>query len=127
MAASRPRGERPRLSWSGGTERPNVTLSAPSCNGECYAGLVRSASKRMTYLIGLACVVLAARVVYAQCSTGTREATTAVHNAPYDATFTFCRLAYESGPGGYYYYGLPAWAHGYPSSERSLMKILEGI
>jgi hypothetical protein len=71
--------------------------------------------------------VLAARVVYAQCGTGTREATTAVHNAPYDGTFTFCRLAYESGPGGYYYYRLPAWAHGYPSSERSLMKILEGL
>lgn len=63
----------------------------------------------------------------AQCSTGTRDPTTEVRNAPYDARLTFCRLTYETGRGGYYYYGLPAWAHGYPTAERSLMKILEGV
>ena len=92
-----------------------------------YADSVRSPSKRLTYLIGLAGVALAVRVVYGQCNTGTREASTAVNNAPYDGRFTFCRLAYQTGPGGYYYYRLPAWAHGYPTAERSLMKILEGL
>jgi hypothetical protein len=72
-------------------------------------------------------LTVAAHVVYAQCGSGTREATTEVHNAPYDAELTFCRLSFESGPGGYYYYRLPAWAHGYPTAERSLMKILDGI
>jgi len=88
---------------------------------------VRSPSKRLTSLIGLAAVALTARVVYGQCSTGTREATTDIDNAPYDGRFTFCRLAYRPGPGGYYYYRLPSWAHGYPTAERSLMKILEGL
>jgi len=31
----------------------------------------------------------------------------------YDGRFTFARVKYTSGPGGYYYRGLPAWAHGY--------------
>ena len=73
---------------------------------------VRTASKRLTYAALAAFVAVAAEAVYAQCNTGTREPTTAVHNAPYDARFTFVRLAYETGPGGYYYYGLPAWARG---------------
>jgi hypothetical protein len=46
------------------------------------------------------------------------------HNVAYDGSFTFARLRYRTGPGGYYYYGLPAWAHGYPQSERNLMRIL---
>jgi hypothetical protein len=56
-------------------------------------------------------------------------------NPAYDGRFTFARLKYTSGPGGYYYYGLPAWAHGYGydpdpdrgRSERNLMKILNEI
>ena len=92
-----------------------------------YAEPVSSSSKRLTYAAVLACVALAAQVVFAQCTTGTRRPTTEVNNLPYDARFTFVRLAYETGPGGYYYYGLPAWAHGYPTSEQSLMKILEGL
>jgi hypothetical protein len=92
-----------------------------------YADVVRSFSKRWLYPATLVCVVLAARVVHAQCSTATREATTVIHNAPYDATLTFARLSFTSAAGGHYYYRLPAWAHGYPTAERSLMKILEGI
>jgi hypothetical protein len=92
-----------------------------------YAESVRTLSARTVCLAVLGCVALAARVVYGQCSTGTREPTDEVRNAPYDAEFTFCRLAYKTAPGGYYYYGLPAWAHGYPTAERSLMKILEGV
>jgi hypothetical protein len=56
-----------------------------------------------------------------------------VKNAPYDGRFTFARLKYTTGPGGYYYCGLPAWAHGYLScrggtrAEQSLMRILNEI
>lgn len=48
-------------------------------------------------------------------------------NVPYDGRFTFARLEYETGPGGYYYMGLPAWAHGYPRAERNLMKIMNEV
>jgi len=56
-------------------------------------------------------------------------------NVPYDGRFTFARLKYTTGPGGYYYWGLPAWAHGYgydpePAtgrSEQNLMKIMNEI
>jgi hypothetical protein len=102
-------------------------VGAPAQSPGCMLEQVRTPSKRLTYAAVLACLALAAQAVYAQCTTGTREVTTAVHNAPYDARFTFVRLAYETGPGGYYYYNLPSWAHGYPESEQSLMKILEGL
>src|ERR1051325_9905167 len=46
---------------------------------------------------------------------------------PYDGRFTFARLKYTTGPGGYYFRGLPAWAHGYPDAERNLTKILKEI
>ncbi len=48
-------------------------------------------------------------------------------NAQYDGRFTFARLKYTTGPGGYYYYGLPAWAHGYAKAERNLMKIMNEV
>ncbi len=48
-----------------------------------------------------------------------------IDNLPYDGRFTFARIKYETGPGGYYYMGLPAWAHGYPRAENNLMKILD--
>ena len=44
-------------------------------------------------------------------------------NVRYDGRFTFARLKYTTGPGGYYYRGLPAWAHGYTDAERNLTKI----
>lgn len=50
----------------------------------------------------------------------------------YDGRFTFARLKYTTGPGGYYFQGLPAWAHGYDDysgkrSETNLDKILNSI
>ena len=48
-------------------------------------------------------------------------------NPPYDGRFAFARLTYVSGPGGYYYRGLPAWAHGYPHAEGNLMKIMNEV
>ena len=48
-------------------------------------------------------------------------------NVRYDGRFTFARLKYTTGPGGYYYRGLPAWAHGYTDAERNLTKILNEV
>jgi hypothetical protein len=50
-----------------------------------------------------------------------------IQNIPYDGKFTFARIRYMTGPGGYYYRGLPAWAHGFPTAERNLMGILNEI
>ncbi|MGH7584146.1 MAG: DUF4159 domain-containing protein [Gemmatimonadales bacterium] len=47
-----------------------------------------------------------------------------VQNIPYDGRFTFARLSYTTGEGGYYYRGLPSWAHGYDLAERNLMQIV---
>jgi hypothetical protein len=47
--------------------------------------------------------------------------------------FTFARIKYTTGPGGYYYHGLPAWAHGFVSAEggdraeQNLMKIMREV
>ena len=48
-------------------------------------------------------------------------------NRPYDGRFTFARLKYTTAPGGYWYQGLPSWAHGYPMSEDNLMRIMNEV
>jgi hypothetical protein len=48
-------------------------------------------------------------------------------NIPYDGRFTFVRIKYDSAPGGYWYRGLPAWAHGYPVAEQNLMRIMNDL
>jgi hypothetical protein len=50
-----------------------------------------------------------------------------VDNPRYDGRFALARIRYTTGPGGYYYQGLPAWAHGYPNAEHNLMQILTAI
>ena len=50
-----------------------------------------------------------------------------VQNGPYDGRFTFVRLKYQTAPGGYWYQGLPSWAHGYPLSEGNLMRIMNEL
>jgi hypothetical protein len=50
-----------------------------------------------------------------------------VTNTPYDGRFTFARLRYKTAPCGYWYQGLPSWAHGYPLSEDNLMRIMKEI
>ncbi len=47
-----------------------------------------------------------------------------IRNVPYDGRFVLARLKYTTGPGGYYYQGLPAWAHGYQKAENNLMRIV---
>jgi Domain of unknown function (DUF4159) len=57
---------------------------------------------------------------------GRERPDTTVQNPPYDGRFTFARLAFTTNSAeGYYYMGLPAWAHGYPNSERNLMRIMQ--
>jgi hypothetical protein len=48
-------------------------------------------------------------------------------NPRYDGRFMFARLKYSVGSGGYYYRGLPSWAHGEPYAEENLMKIMDSI
>jgi hypothetical protein len=48
-------------------------------------------------------------------------------NARYDGRFAFVRLSYDTLPGGFWYRGQPAWSHGYPTSERNLMEILQAL
>ncbi len=50
-----------------------------------------------------------------------------VENAPYNGQFTFTRLKYTTAPGGYWWQGLPSWAHGYPTSEDNLLRIMNEI
>ena len=48
-------------------------------------------------------------------------------NIDYDGRFTFVRLNYTTAPGGYFYRGEPAWAHGYPLAEQNLMRIMNEV
>jgi hypothetical protein len=48
-------------------------------------------------------------------------------NAPYDGRFNFVRVIYDCDPSGYWYRGLPSWAHGYPTAEQNLMKIMNEV
>jgi hypothetical protein len=50
-----------------------------------------------------------------------------IRNAAYDGRFTFARVRYTTAPGGYWYAGLPSWAHGYPESEQNLMSIMSEV
>jgi hypothetical protein len=48
-------------------------------------------------------------------------------NVQYDGRFTFVRLKYAHLPGGNWYGGWPAWAHGYPIAEQNLMRIMNEV
>jgi hypothetical protein len=50
-----------------------------------------------------------------------------VENHDYDGRFTFVRVKYATAPGGFWYMGLPSWAHGYPMSEDNLMRIMNEV
>src|SRR5580765_5765157 len=48
-------------------------------------------------------------------------------NQQYDGRFAFVRVKYETAPGGYWWRGQPSWAHGYPTAEQNLMKIMNEL
>jgi len=50
-----------------------------------------------------------------------------INNPKYDGRFTFARIKYETAPGGFYYMGLPAWAHGYPTAEQNFQRLLKEL
>src|SRR5581483_3414266 len=104
--------------WAVGIERGDE-----SCHRfECYAGGVervrKAAKRRATIVVTLALVVLAAITGVAQRrfgGFGGRWVPFEIEpNVPYDGRFTFVRVKYQTAPGGYWWRGLPSWAHGYP-------------
>ena len=81
-----------------------------------------------------AIVIVGGAVGFAQRSFfGSEPREPVVGKPAYDGRFTFARLRYTSGPGGYYYRGIPAWAHGYipgddgDRAEVNLMKIMNEV
>src|SRR5262249_14872838 len=91
---------------------------------------LRSWTRRpMTHaLVGVALVVsIASASAYAQRRFfdgfgGSRGNFKPYPNTAYDGRFNFVRVVYECDLSGYWYRGLPSWAHGYPMAERNLMK-----
>ena len=81
----------------------------------------------------LAFIVCAAELAHALDRSPAPEADPLVHGASYDGRFAFARIKYETAPGGYYYFGLPAWSHGYVSpgggnkAEEGLMRIMREV
>jgi hypothetical protein len=82
-----------------------------------------------------AVVIASAAGVFAQRRWSRSPIEVPIDPAPkYDGRFVFARLKFTTGPGGYYFAGLPAWAHGYIPvrgenirSEDSLDKILNAV
>lgn len=79
----------------------------------------------MRVLTGVGAAVLMAGAALAQFSPRGRAFTP--KNISYDGRFTFVRLNYTTAPGGYFYRGEPAWAHGYPLAEQNLMRIMNEV
>src|SRR5262245_44261764 len=81
----------------------------------------------------LAFIVCAAELAHALDRSPAPKADPLVHGASYDGRFAFARIKYETAPGGYYYFGLPAWSHGYVSpgggnkAEEGLMRIMREV
>jgi hypothetical protein len=99
-----------------------------------FAQRVRRLVPALLASLSVAAVVAgAARIVHAVEQLPLRDAGVAVQNSAYDGRFAFARLKYETAPGGYYYYGLPAWSHGYVSpaggnkAEEGLMRIMHEL
>lgn len=103
--------------------------------------MVRSAALGQRLRIGRAVTVVTLVAGFAVLATGTAFAQRGfgrrfgrgeprkpeIHNVPYDGRFTFARIKFANPPAGYYYGGLPSWAHGYPTSELNLMKIMNEV
>ena len=86
-------------------------------------------------LVVLVALVASALTVSAQRRWSMSPVEVPIDKAPaYDGKFTFARLKFNTAPGGFYFGGLPAWAHGYIPirgeqirSEDSLVKILNAV
>ena len=92
--------------------------------------LRRAPGRAVAALVGLALLAPGTALAQRGFGRGFRRAEPhepAVHNVPYDGRFTFARITYDNPPAGYYYQGLPSWAHGYPTAELNLMKIMDQV
>ena len=90
--------------------------------------------RRLPIAVTAAVVVVFAAGVLAQRRQFAGPVDVAIDPPPaYDGQFIFARLKFPTAPGGYYFRGLPAWAHGYVStwqgrrSETNLNKILNTV
>ena len=72
-------------------------------------------------------IVLFATITFAQRFVPSLGLEPSQRHSRYDGKFALARLVYTTGPGGYYYQGLPAWKHGYPQAELNLTQILNAI
>jgi hypothetical protein len=77
-------------------------------------------------LTGLALALVTAAVLAQRFGPQMAYEPTVAHSQ-YNGKFALARLKYTTGPGGYYYYGMPAWAHGWPKSENNLMQIIDAM
>ena len=83
--------------------------------------------RKRTALGAGALLLLAGSLAFAQFRMFGGGSDPEVRNAPYDGRFTFVRLKYTTAPGGYWYQGIPSWAHGYPLSEDNLVRIMNEV
>jgi hypothetical protein len=82
----------------------------------------------VAWILAIACVCAAATALAQRGWFGGRFVPFAIQpNARYDGRFTFVRVTYDTAPGGYWWRGLPSWAHGYPLAEQNLMKIMNEV
>src|SRR4029079_2728906 len=88
-----------------------------------------SRAPRMRVLVAFTLILLMAGAAMAQRRFFGRQQgrEVDVQNQPYDGRFTFVRVKYATAPGGFWYQGLPSWAHGYPMSEDNLMRIMDEL
>jgi hypothetical protein len=92
-----------------------------------------SAYRRAIVLAGAAVTVCLTGAVFAQGVFDFVRYEPRVTKVTYDGRFVFARIRYTPKPDGWYYGGLPAWAHGYVSikgggrAEFGLVKILNEI
>lgn len=92
--------------------------------------MLRTTASRLPLIVGLV-LVLTAGTALAQ-RFGRRFGRQSgrevqVVNTPYDGRFTFARVRYTTAPGGFWYGGMPSWAHGYPMSEDNLLRIMNEV
>src|SRR5215467_13599707 len=92
-----------------------------------YSNLEMTSSWWRRVLIGVVAALFIAGTGLAQFRREFRRTIGLRPNIPYDVRFTFVRLNYTTAPGGYFYGGEPAWAHGYPLAEQNLMAIMNEV
>jgi uncharacterized protein DUF4159 len=93
----------------------------------CSTGCRQHVAAWVRVLISAAVSVAIAGAALAQFRRAPRTTVALRPNIPYDGRFTFVRLNYTTAPGGYFYRGEPAWAHGYPIAEQNLMAIMNEV